>query len=76
MRYDYKCECGNIFEVDAKMSETTPTYECPECKKDAVKYYQTAANLVFKGGDWSSKKIKHIDPKEDWVSRRQREKWE
>ena len=76
MLYDYKCKKHGIFEIEATMSTTTKTHPCPKCGLDAPKYFGTAANLVFKGGDWSSKKMKVIDPKSDWISRRQKEKWE
>lgn len=77
MQYDYICTKCGLFEIESTMSLTTPTHDCPSCgQKDCLKHFGVAANLVFKGGDWSSKKIKKIDPNEDWISRRQKEKWE
>jgi len=76
-RYDYKCEEHGFFEVECKMSETTPTHPCPVCGKESPKMIISAPPIGFKGAGWTSQKPKTIDTSDrDWIKRHQKERWD
>jgi putative FmdB family regulatory protein len=37
MIYEFKCECGHIFEEIRPLKENTDNAECPKCNKKANK---------------------------------------
>jgi putative FmdB family regulatory protein len=50
--YEYACTaCGHRLEAIQKMSDA-PLTECPECKKDALEKWVSAAGFQLKGTGW------------------------
>lgn len=46
MIYDYKCDCGNAFEVNKLMSESDRAESCPECGAIAQRHYLPTRGFV------------------------------
>ena len=47
--YEYKCECGMMFEELAKSSEDGQTKPCPKCGKDGQRQISTFSHSVVGG---------------------------
>jgi putative FmdB family regulatory protein len=56
MRYEYECPaCGNIIEIERKITDTESIYDCPTPKCDSTlnrKY--SAPAIEFRGKGWYS----------------------
>lgn len=46
--YEYKCECGHIFEDFQKMPGRQ-TMPCPKCGEDGKKRIGPGSGVIFKG---------------------------
>lgn len=45
--YDFQCECGNEFNVMARMSELeNKTIECPDCGSNDLRRIYGAINVI------------------------------
>jgi putative FmdB family regulatory protein len=63
MIYEYKCECGEVVEVDLPMADEKPeTVECPECDEDAHRIFQ-APMVRYKGPGFSKSASYTVPPK-------------
>jgi putative FmdB family regulatory protein len=76
MIYPFNCPVHGEFEINMRMADAQSTHACPICGEISPRIYLTP-DITFKGGGWASKKPKKIDNPsgEDWVKRRQKEKW-
>lgn len=60
MLYDFKCdECGNVFEVNCKMSDSGLVRECPACNGILThRFYGVDSIPTFNGdGGMTAKKV-------------------
>ncbi len=52
--YEYKCECGNVFEKIRPMSESEELGDCEKCGKKAKKIVSGIPMVQYKGAGFYS----------------------
>lgn len=55
MRYEYECPgCGNVVEIERKITDTESLYDCPECGTTLNRKYSVPSISFNASGFYST----------------------